>query len=138
MYRVLLPVDTDVDRAVSQAEFVADLPVREGSVEADVAHAFTEEERDVPRTLQQLERVESVRRALEVLEDSGVETGTIGLSTPVKAAIIERAETDDFDLIVMGGRKRSPAKKALLGSVAQATILNAPVPVAVTGMVEGT
>ncbi|MFB6095547.1 MAG: universal stress protein [Halodesulfurarchaeum sp.] len=54
------------------------------------------------------------------------------------SAIIELAEAANFDLIVMGGRKRSPAKQAILGSVAQATILNASVPVAVTGMVEGT
>ena len=40
-------------------------------------------------------------------------------------------DTLDADLLVIGARQRSPVGKALLGSVAQAVILHASVPVLV-------
>jgi nucleotide-binding universal stress UspA family protein len=48
-------------------------------------------------------------------------------------AIIETADELDADLIVLAGRKRSPAGKALFGSVTQAVILNSNRPVLVAG-----
>lgn len=47
--------------------------------------------------------------------------------------ILDYIENEDIDLVVMGGRKRSPAGKFLFGSVSQSVMLNTAVPVMVTG-----
>jgi nucleotide-binding universal stress UspA family protein len=43
--------------------------------------------------------------------------------------IVELAKNLDADLVLVGGRKRSPAGKAVFGSTAQEVMLNAPCPV---------
>ena len=43
--------------------------------------------------------------------------------------IVEIAEEVDADRVVVGGRQRSPAGKAVFGSTAQTVMLNAPCPV---------
>jgi nucleotide-binding universal stress UspA family protein len=133
MYRVLLPLDDTLERARRQASYAASLPCAEDQVVAVLAHALTSEERSVPEAMQRVDRVETVRRATEILEEAGVEHETRELSSPPAEGILDLAAEEDFDQIVMGGRKRSPAEKAILGSVTQKVILNADMPVAVTG-----
>jgi nucleotide-binding universal stress UspA family protein len=133
MYRVLLPTDDSVDRAKRQATYVAALPCADEDVEVVLAHTMTDEERDVPEAMQRVDRVETVRRARDILDDAGIETETHELSSPPADGILELSADEDVDEIVMGGRKRSPAEKAILGSVTQKVILNADVPVTVTG-----
>ena len=48
-------------------------------------------------------------------------------------AVLEVAAETDADHIVLGGRKRSPARSLLFGSVTQAVLLDADRPVSVTG-----
>jgi nucleotide-binding universal stress UspA family protein len=43
--------------------------------------------------------------------------------------VVDIAEGYEADMIIVGGRKRSPAGKAVFGSVAQAVMLSAPGPV---------
>lgn len=133
MYRMLLPTDDSVDRAKRQARYVAGLPCAADSIEVVLAHSMTGEERDAPDAMKRVDRVETVRRAQETLEDADVETDTRELSSPPAEGILSLAEEEEIDEIVMGGRKRSPAEKAILGSVTQKVILNADIPVTVTG-----
>ncbi|MCG1002983.1 MULTISPECIES: universal stress protein [Halobacterium] len=136
MYRVLVPVDDDVERALSQARYVANLPDAENSVEAIVLFVFTGDSEDLPEDVQQFKsasRIQSVRRAQEFLEDAGVDVQVRDDSGDTTDDIIAEAEEYDVDAIVLGGRKRSPAGKAIFGSVTQSVILNADRPVVVTG-----
>lgn len=133
MYRILIPVDNDEDRATTQAEFVADLPLAGDDVEVTVAHALSEEGRDAPTSMQSPDRVATVRRAVEGLEDAGVSVEVGDIGQPPAESILMYADEIDADLIVLGGRKQSPAGKVLFGSVSQEVIIETDRPVVVTG-----
>lgn len=133
MYRVLMPVDDDEDRAMSQAEFVAGLPEAADTVAVTVVHAFHGEEQEAPRDMRRADRVGSVRRALAYFEEHGVDAEATDIGSPPGETIGKFADDIEADLIVVGGRKRSPAGKAVFGSVTQSVILTVDRPVAVTG-----
>lgn len=130
MYRVLIPVDDDRDRALTQARFVASLPGPD-AIEAWVVHALHGEEREAGRAT--ADQISTVRRAREYLEEEGIAVETTDIGLPPEEGILEWADEIDADLIVLGGRKRSPAGKAVFGSVTQSVILGSDRPVAVTG-----
>ncbi|MDH5021430.1 universal stress protein [Halobacterium rubrum] len=136
MYRVLVPVDDDVDRALAQADYVADLPSADEAVEATLLFVFTGNSEDIPSEYRQFktaDRIQSVRRARERLDEAGVQTQVRDDSGDTIDDIIDEAEALDADAIVLGGRKRSPAGKVIFGSTTQSVILNADRPVVVTG-----
>ncbi|MFB6113229.1 MAG: universal stress protein [Halodesulfurarchaeum sp.] len=135
MYRILLPVDDTIERAKKQARFVTSMPVSTDSLVVVVAHAFTGGERDVPDAMKRVDRVETVRWVTDRLEDAGVAVEHRELSTPPASGILEYVEESAVDQIVMGGRKRSPVEKAILGSVTESVVLKTDVPVTVTGSV---
>ncbi|MEF8851957.1 MAG: universal stress protein [Haloarculaceae archaeon] len=133
MYRILIPVDDDEDRAIAQAEFVADLPLSGDGIEVTVTHALHGEELDAPEAMRNPNRIATVRRARDALEDAGIEA-TIGeIAQPPAEGILDLAEEVDADLLVLGGRKQSPAGKVLFGSVTQEVLLETDRPVVVTG-----
>ena len=128
MYRVLLCVDADgtgLDRLV---ESVTALPAATENVRVTVCHVFGDNPSGASAT-----QVTSVRRALDALETDGIEASVVGESGDPTDAILRVADEHGVDAIYIGGRKRSPAGKALFGSVAQSVILNAERPVLVTG-----
>jgi len=136
MYRVLVPVDTDVDRALAQAEYVAALPDAADAVEAIVLFVFHGEGSDLPDELKQFKsasRIRSVRRAKEHLEELGVEVTVLDDSGDTAEDITDEADRYDVDAIVLGTRKRSPVGKAIFGSVTQSVLLDTDRPVVVTG-----
>lgn len=124
MYEIVVAVDTDEDRAVAQAETVAALPHATDSVHATVFHDFT----DNPQGAS-VNRVAAVRRAQEVLENAGIDVSLQESSGDPGRAIVELADDLDADLICLAGRKRSPAGKALFGSVIQDVFLETERPV---------
>ncbi|MDG5819187.1 universal stress protein [Natronococcus sp. A-GB7] len=139
---VLLAVGPmDTVRAEELAETVLEIAA---PLEATVVigHAFTEAEYEEFReNLGFEERVEDVdptavaaRRAPvpdleERLSAAGVETEVRGALGDVATEVVEMARAVDADRLVVGGRRRSPAEKAVLGSVSQEIILAAPCPV---------
>ncbi|MFC6825883.1 universal stress protein [Halopelagius fulvigenes] len=74
-------------------------------------------------------RMTVAREVIERLERDGIDcepratTGTSG------EGIVAIAEEVGADRVVVGGRRRSPAGKAIFGSVAQEVMLEAPCPV---------
>ncbi len=137
MYRVLVPVDHSEERALAQASYVAGLPDADESVEAVLLYVFTDEDdEEIPDEYDRFKsatRVASVRRATEHLEDHGVSVTVLDDSGDAAADILDVARERDVKAIVMGGRKRSPARKAIFGSTTQEVLLNSDRPVVVTG-----
>ena len=135
MYRVLMPVDTDEQRALAQAEHVANLPTDGDSLEVLLLFVF-QEGTELPDDIEGTRtagRVGSVRRAQEYLDEHNIDVSIREDSGDTAQDIVSIAETEGVDVIVLGGRKRSPAGKVLFGSVSQAVLLNAKRPVTITG-----
>ena len=136
-YRVLVPIDQNEERALTQAGYVADLPAASERVEAVLLHVFTpEESEEIPDelgTYKSADRIASVRRAREYLDERDVTVTLLDASGAPAAAIVEAAEDHDAAAVVVGGRKRSTAEEAVFGSVTQSVIHGTARPVVVTG-----
>lgn len=129
MYRVLMPIDNNEDRARAQADAIERLPGAE-DIEVTLAHAFDDEDTADQTSVTQLA---AGKRAQERLRERGIAVRTESLHGDPAEQILAVAETIDADAIVLGGRKRSPLGSLLFGSVTQAIILDASRPVTVTG-----
>ena len=125
MYEVVLGIDMDENRALAQAEAITKVPAPE-EIHATLLHDFT----DNPSGAS-VHQVSAVRRAKERLETAGIEVTLAESSGDPASAILDVAEERDADLICVAGRKRSPAGKALFGSVTQSVFLGTERPVLV-------
>ncbi|WP_226480368.1 universal stress protein [Natrinema amylolyticum] len=107
-----------------------------------IGHAFTKEEyEDIYDDLGFDARVDDVdpdevaaQRApvpelADRFEEAGVEYEIKGALGEVSTKVVDMAIDVDADRMIVGGRRRSPAEKAVLGSVSQEIILQAPCPV---------
>lgn len=136
MYRVLVSVDRNVERSVSQADYVADLTEIGDAVEAVVLYVFPDEDSLDPsddETARSPEDIEAVRRVQKFFEERGIDYRTVGDRGDPVDAILAQSEQEDADTIVLGGRKRSATGKLLFGSVTQSVLRNTDMPVVVAG-----
>lgn len=130
MYHVLMPIDTDEKRAHAQAQAVKALPDAAEAVE--VTLLYVGEDDQTSGTLRELDAGE---RAVEFLTDDGP---VATLETEIRQGdvaeeILDAAAAHDVDLIVLGGRKRSPMGSLVFGSVSTDVLTNARRPVMITG-----
>lgn len=115
MYTIVVGVDTDVERARTQAEAIVNLPGGE-EISTILVHAFDGEGGDV-------DSVDAVGEARTILEEAGIEVATEGIGGETAMAILDTAARRDADCLCVAGRKRSPTGKALFGSVTQDVIM---------------
>jgi nucleotide-binding universal stress UspA family protein len=133
------PGDTErIDRLAEETIDIA------GPSEATVVlgHVFTEAEYE--RTLDRLgfdvtageispnevaNRHATVRELGDRLDEAGVAFAVGGAVGDHGDSIVGLAEESGADMVIVGGRRRSPAGKAVFGSTAQKVMLSAPCPV---------
>ncbi|MFB6130744.1 MAG: universal stress protein [Salinigranum sp.] len=140
MYHVVTAVDDDREQAAELAETVGRL-AEEADLKVTLVHVFRnadvsqrvaiyriaddyeeqlEEGRDVPVAVREtLDRLAGAEFDLEFRIESG---------DPAEE-ILRVADEADADAVHVGGRKRSPVGKALVGSVAQDVIFSTSLPV---------
>lgn len=74
-------------------------------------------------------RREAVRDLESTLSGRGIDVTVTGRLGDHGDEIVEFTDAVSADLVVVGGRRRSPTGKAILGSTAQRVLLDAPAPV---------
>lgn len=132
MYRVLVPVDRDTNRALHQAKYVAGLPNATEDVEATVLYVVP------PGELTSADRAaftenEAAVEAADLLEERGVSVERMVEDGGVAQEIVRTADDLDSDELVTGGRKRSGAARVVLGSTVHDVFLSTDRPVTITG-----
>lgn len=128
MVRILIALDDRTAAAEAQASAVEDWVSTADDIEAFLLHVFG----DNPEGAS-VSQVETVRDVQDRLESLGVTVELLESSGDPADEILRYAESESVDQICVGGRKRSPAGKALFGSVTQQVILGTDRPVLVCG-----
>lgn len=132
MHHVLLAADGNTSRVLEQAEAIAALPHASTSVKAYVLHVFSDTAAEDDSDMLNPNRVQAVSEAEEFLTDRGIDTEVVARAGDIVSTVLQAADEFDADALYVGGPKRSPAGKAIFGSVTQELILNSEVPVTVT------
>lgn len=126
MYRILIAIDDNIDRARTQAKTIEQLSARRDNAEIVLLHVFTDNTSGAS-----IGQIEAARTAENELADIDGRVTMDETSGDPSEMILRYIENNDIDLICLGGRKRSPAGKALFGSVTQDVILGTDQPVLV-------
>lgn len=130
MYRVLVPIDASEERATSQARTVAALPTSPENVEAILLHVFDDQDTAETTSVRQLP---AGKEASRVLVETGVPVTTESAHGDVVEEIVDAADRNKADAIVLGGRKRGSVGSLLFGSVTKAVAQKTDLPVTIAG-----
>jgi len=128
MVKLLLALENDLSQAEAQITALENFAQTAGDMETLILHVFDENPENAS-----VHQIATVREARDRLEETGVTVKLLESSGDPGEEIIKQAEEHDVDQICVGGKKRSPAGKALFGSVTQEVILSTQRPVLVCG-----
>jgi len=128
MVQLLVALDNDLPQTQAQIAAVEDIAETASGAKAYLLHVFT----DNPEGAS-VHQLRAVRETKDRLEDAGVTVELLESSGDPAKEVLRHAEEYDVDQICIGGQKRSPAGKALFGSVTQDVVLGAERPVLVCG-----
>ncbi|KOX95453.1 MULTISPECIES: universal stress protein [Halorubrum] len=131
MVQLLLALDDDLSQAQAQISAIENMVETADGAEAYILHVFDENPEGAS-----VHQVEAVRETKDRLEAAGVTVELLESSGDPAEEILKYAQKLDIDQICVGGRKRSPAGKALFGSITQDVILGTHLPVLVCGSSE--
>ncbi|MFW6317318.1 MAG: universal stress protein [Halorubrum sp.] len=139
---VLLAVGTEDEKRTEQLAKEAVAIAEPAGAEVVLTHVFTDEEFDGIRAKLGVdessegstpdavaERHTTTRAIAKALSDAGVRYSVRGAVGNHADEVVETATAVDADRVVVGGRGRSPAGKAVFGSIAQEVMLSSPCPV---------
>lgn len=121
-----MAVDRDETRAKAMARTVGEMPLEADEVTVTLLHVFEDNPTGASVT-----QVAAVRRARELLEDTGHEVTLAETSGHAASEVVDTAADGDYDLVVLAGRKRSATGKLLFGSTSQEVLLDLAGPVLV-------
>jgi nucleotide-binding universal stress UspA family protein len=124
MTHIVMAVDDDEDRAERQAKRILNLDWDREKLSVTVLHVFTDNIEGAGIT-----QFRPAREAVDILEDAGIEVAADESSGDPAERVIAYARNEGADVICVAGRKRSPAGKAVFGSVSQSVMLDSEVPV---------
>lgn len=136
-----MPVDSSESRGSSQADAVLAMPASAERIEVTIMYAFHEDISMSEASIDPGEELEEThpeqilggRAAANRLTDGGVTVEQLSRYGDPAAEILAAAEDIGADCIVLGGRKRSPSRSLVFGSVSQSVLLDADRPVMITG-----
>jgi len=139
MHRILLPIDTNEERAEKCARFIASLPQAADTVSVHILNVFKEIEGPGESTMgadsEDLFDESAIPQSVEVaethLQENGIAVTVERVHGDPAEEILNKANEGDIDQIVMSGRKRSLVGKVLFGSVTQAVLLSTDKPITV-------
>lgn len=129
---IALTGEDDYDDLIAAAIDIAEpsgATVVLGRVYDEGTHSSVGRELNISTPDELAERDEEIAAVVASLEEAGLTTeirAAVGDGGEPFVAIAERAEVD---MVLIQGETRSPAGKAVFGSVPQAVLLNAPCPV---------
>jgi len=137
MYQVVLPVDRSIERAERAAKVVSELPQAAEEIAVILLHVVKEfdaiddsggivEAKDM---FEDYDPPESMDRVEKYLIERNIKTTRRLEHGDIENTIVDVAEELGANMIVMGGRKRSPAGKLIFGSTTQDVLLQSSIPV---------
>lgn len=131
MYRVLVPVDTNEDRAREQVEYLESRPAPPERMTAVVLHVHWRESQP-PASAADFGAVDAAVTATDRLEEAGMGVERVTRSGTLSRQILTCAKEYDVDEIVVGARERAGTAKGLTGSTSKTLLAESDLPVVVT------